>query len=235
MNVTLITGASGGIGKAMAERFAADGHNLFLIARSEDKLQALCATLGTAHRIKANNAGIGSGGDFLENLLKSELDMMHLNMAVPVALAHRFLPGMRKNKAGTLINVASMACFVPIPYRAVYAATKAFHRSFTEAVAEENKPYNIRTMLLCPGATETNFFEAAQLGGERKKFFSSKKLETPEQVAETALKGLKQGKRIAVSGTQNRLAARLVPLIPNAVGLPLFAKQKRRELNLHPV
>jgi len=158
--------------------------------------------------------------------------MMHLNMDAMVALTYRFLPQMRARKSGKIINVGSMAGFNPIPYMTVYAASKAFVQSFTEAVAEENKPYNIQTMLLCPGATETNFFEAAQIGADRKSSFSSKKLETPQQVVKSALEGIRKHKRIIISGTQNKLVQRILHFIPNTIGLPLFAKRMRAQLNL---
>ena len=260
MNVTLITGASHGIGEAFAKRLAAEKHNLLLVARSERTLQALCETLTNQLGITAqyvaldllqpdadkillketeerglqvdwliNNAGIGSGGDFLEHNIPDEINMMHLNMDVMVALTHCFLPAMRARKKGKIINVSSIAGFNPIPYMAVYAASKAFVHSFTEAIAEENRLFNIHTMLLCPGATETNFFEAAQIGPDRKSSFSTKKLDTPDQVVVAALKGVKKGKRVVISGTQNKLA-RLLHFVPNALFIKAFGNQMRKNL-----
>lgn len=262
MNVTLITGASAGIGEAFARQLAADNHNLLLVARSESKLSALCTDLMAKHPIKAqyvaidlaqpgadqtvfdetqrrglavdwliNNAGIGSGGDFLEYELPSVLNLMQLNMAAVVALTYRFLPAMRARKNGHIINVGSMAGFTPIPYMTVYAASKAFVRSFTEALAEENRPFHIHTMLLCPGATETNFFEAARIGPDRKSSFSTKELETPTQVVAAALEGFRKGKRVTISGTQNK-AARLLHFVPNALITKVFGQQMRTNLKL---
>lgn len=262
MQVTLITGASAGIGEAFARRLAADQHHLLLVARSERKLQALCTELMAAHAITAqyvaidlaapgadqvlfeetqqrglevtwliNNAGIGSGGDFLEYDLPTIQNLMHLNMDALVALTYRFLPSMRARQQGTILNVGSMAGFNPIPYMTVYAASKAFVHSFTEALAEENRPYHIQTMLLCPGATETNFFEAARIGPDRKSSFSTKTLETPAQVVEAALAGLKKRKTVTISGLQNK-AARLLHFIPNSLITGLFGKQMRANLNL---
>lgn len=262
MQVTLITGASTGIGEAFARRLAAEKHHLLLVARSESKLRALCTELAATYPITAqyvaldlvapgadqllfdeaqrrglevnwliNNAGIGSGGDFLEYDLPTILQLMHLNMDALVALTYRFLPPMRARQRGTIISVGSMAGFNPIPYMAVYAASKAFVQSFTEALVAENEPYHIQTMLLCPGATETNFFEAARIGPDRKSSFSTKTLETPAQVVEAALAGLKKHKSVTISGLQNK-AARLLHFVPNALIVSLFGKQMRANLNL---
>lgn len=262
MKVVLITGASAGIGEAFARRLASQKHNVFLIARSENKLKSMCNELTAKYGIQAqylavdlmkpradktvfeetekrglqiewliNNAGIGSAGDFLEHDIQTELDMMHLNMDAMVGLTHHFLPQMRLRKSGIIINVGSMAGFNPIPYMNVYAASKAFVRSFTEALAEENRLLGIQTMLLCPGATETNFFNAANIGDDRKSSFSTKKLETPEQVVDAAMKGIEKKKRIAVSGMQNKVGFALGSLVPNSVIVKFFAKMVRKNLN----
>jgi short-subunit dehydrogenase len=255
MNVTLITGASGGIGKAFAERLAAKKHNLLLVARSENKLRRLCDELTRKHSINTqyvaldltksgadeqlfdetekrnlqvdwliNNAGIGSAGEFVQLNLNSELAMIQLNVSALVALTHRYLQPMQVRKSGTIINVASMACFQPIPYMAVYAASKVFVRSFTEAIIEENRPYNIRVMLLCPGATETGFFDAANVGAGE---IMVTETETPEQVVDSAMEGLRSGKRIAVSGFKNRIGAQILTLTPNSMITRFMAKQLR--------
>ena len=228
MKATLITGASGGIGAAFAERLAKEKHNLFLVARSEDKLKKMCEDLSTDYKVTAlylaidlskagtdkiifdetvskelqvdfliNNAGIGSGGDFLEYKLEEYTAMMHLNMDAMVGLMYLFLPQMRSQKLGTIINVGSMADFLPLPM-GVYAATKGFVKSFTEALWEENRLYNIQTMLLCLGATETGIFDAAKIGADRKNSFSTKNMETAEDVVDSAMSGLTNKKMVTI-------------------------------------
>ena len=262
MNVTLITGASSGIGEALAHKLAARKQNLLLVARSANKLDALCTELAQTFGIQAqyieadlmkpdaaeavftettkrvltvdwliNNAGIGSGGEFADLPLQGELDMMQLNMNSLVALTHYFLPAMRDRKSGTIINVASMAAFMPSPYMAVYAASKVFVRSFTEALYEECKPHNVQVMLLCPGLTKTNFMDAAGIANATGKALTDKApMQTPDQVADEALKGLDAGKRMVISGTSNKWMARMTALVANSVSANYMAKMYRSRL-----
>lgn len=264
MNVTLITGASGGIGKALARRLAERKQNLLLVARSADKLQALCTELTKNFGIQAqyieadltkpdaaatvfaetterglavdwliNNAGIGSGGEFAQLPLPGELAMMQLNISSLVALTHYFLPAMQQRKQGIIVNVASMAAFMPTPYMAVYAASKVFVRSFTEAIYEECKPHNVRVMLLCPGLTKTGFLDAAGLTNATGKALTDQApSQTPDQVADEALKGLDAGKRVVVSGTSNKVMAKMTALIANSVTASYMAKLYRSRVAL---
>lgn len=150
-----------------------------------------------------NNAGFGSVGDFAKLEIERELQMIDLNIAALVALTHRFLPAMRERKRGTIINVSSAAGFQPIPFMATYAATKAFVTSFSEAIAEENRPFGIRVLALCPGSTKTNFFAASNIDRPIK----VKGQQTAEQVVDTALRALVAGRTKAVSGFANMVGA----------------------------
>lgn len=248
MKVTLITGASGGIGEAFARRLAADGHNLVLVARTEKKLLELCDELMLKHKITAhyvaldlngfeadknlyeetekhamevefliNNAGFGSMGDFAKLDLERELEMINLNISALVALTHRYLQKMRERRSGTIINVASTASFQPIPFMATYAATKAFVRSFSEAIAEENRPFNITVSAFCPGPTETNFFEASHIKPDVQSTMFKKGIQTPEEVVETALSAVKSGKSQSIPGWKNYLLARFVNIVPDSL------------------
>lgn len=159
-----------------------------------------------------NNAGFGSMGDFAELDLERELEMIGLNVQALVAVTHRYLRKMRERRNGTIINVSSSASFQPIPYMATYAATKAFVTSFSEAIAAENRHLGITITALCPGPTETNFFNAAHAEP-----FQAKGMQTAEEVVETALEGVRRGKARVISGWTNYLGATLGNFIPNSL------------------
>ena len=261
MKYTLITGASSGIGEAFARRLASEKHNLFLVARSGEKLEKLCIQLSAEFGIDAkyaatdlievdsdievfetteklglevdwviNNAGFGSMGDFAELDLERELEMIELNITAVVALSHHYLKGMRERKRGTIINVSSGASFQPIPFFATYAATKAFVTSFTEAIAEENRPFGIQILALCPGTTETGFFEASKIDDP----IRVKGVQTAEQVVETALRALGKGKTKVVSGWVNYLVATAVNFFPNSFLTRVMAKPLRKRYQAKP-
>ena len=254
MKVTLITGASSGIGEAFARRLAAEKHNLVLVARSEEKLRTLCDELKARDGVSANfiaidlidheaderlfreteshglevdwlinNAGFGSAGDFATLDLERELEIINLNVCALAALTHRYLQKMRERKSGTIINVSSAAGFQPLPFMATYAATKAFVTSFTEAIAEENRPFGIHIMALCPGSTKTNFFEASNIDRP----IHVKGQQTVEEVVETAMNAIKSGRTKIVSGWANFIGSLLGTLVPNAISTRVVGKALR--------
>ena len=253
MNTTLITGASTGIGAAFARKLAARGRNVLLVARSEDKLIALCNELGRLTSIRAqyvaldlrepdsgaqlleetkkreleiemliNNAGVGSMGDFGKLDLERELEMIQLNIRAVVDLTHRFLGPMRERKRGTIINVASTAAFQAVPYMSTYAATKAFVLSFSEAIGEENRAHGIHVMALCPGVTETNFFQAAKIDRP-----PMRTVQKAEEVVDAALRGLARQKSLVISGWTNWLTVEAERFVPRSMVTKVAAKALR--------
>jgi short-subunit dehydrogenase len=158
-----------------------------------------------------NNAGFGSMGDFAKLDLQRELDMIQLNVRALVELTQMFLLPMRQRNRGTIINVASTAAFQPVPYMATYAATKAFVLSFSESLWDENRMHGIHVMALCPGVTETNFFEAS--GMDRPPM---RTVQTPEEVVETALRALPRKKSLVISGWANWFVVEAERLFPRS-------------------
>lgn len=254
MKATLITGASSGIGECFARRLAERGHNLILVARSEEKLRSLAKELADAHGITAhfvaldltvfeadrllfeeteqngvevdwliNNAGFGSMGDFASLELGRELEMIRLNVLALVALTHRYLRGMRERRRGTIINVSSAAGFQPIPFMATYAASKAFVTSFSEAVAEENRPYGVQVLALCPGSTETNFFQASNI----ERAFKAKGQQTADEVVAAALRAVDRKRSKIVSGWVNYAVAAATNFFPNSLITRAIARPLR--------
>lgn len=265
MKVTLVTGASGGIGEAIVNRLAERSHNLILVARNAQKLESQCKNLierfginahfiagdlsmaetpkrifdetkkrGLEVEILINNAGIGSGGEFAALSLHQELSLLQLNVSSLVALTHLFLPGMQVGRSGSIINVGSMAAFMPVPYMATYAASKAFVRSFTQALTQECTPYDINVMLFCPGLTKTNFNSAAGIDNEKAtglgSDYNNAPAQTPEQVASELIEALERGKHFAISGKMNRFGARMLALLPNPFITKNIAKMYRKRI-----
>lgn len=191
---TLITGASGGIGEALARKAAGDGRNVVLVARNKGKLTKLARELTKQHDIDAevmafdlslpespkqlcdvlkrkkitvdilvNNAGFGDYGTFAESDLETQLAMVDLNVRSLTELTHRLLPGMVARKHGYIMNVASVAGFLPGPLMSVYFASKAYVLSFSEALFEELRGSGVSVTCLCPGSTKTAFGETAHV------------------------------------------------------------------------
>jgi uncharacterized protein len=172
-----------------------------------------------------NNAGFGSMGEFASLDLDRELNMIDLNIRSLVDLTHRFLPPMRQKKSGAIMNVASTAGFQPVPFMATYAATKAFVLSFSEALWEENRTYGIKVMALCPGVTETNFFEASRM--QRPPARTS---QTPEEVVEVGLRALQRGQSSVISGWTNRLMVESERAVPRKLVLRIAGSVLRSHL-----
>src|SRR2546421_3738640 len=169
-----------------------------------------------------NNAGFGSIGEFVSFDVERDMNMIDLNIKALVALTHYYLPPMRERKRGTILNVASTAAFQGVPYMAVYAATKAFVLSFSEALWDENRAHGVHVMALCPGVTETNFFAAAHADKP-----PVRAVQTPDEAVTTALKGLKRSKSHIISGWTNYLMTETERLVPRWLVARIAGKAMR--------
>jgi len=237
--VTLITGASAGLGAEFARQCAKRGEKLALAARRRDRMEALAAELGgEVHIFEAdlaregaaasliaeleaeglavgtliNNAGFGLGGTFADRPLPRLSEMIELNVRALTELCHLVLPGMRERGAGAILNVASTAAFQPGPNMAVYYATKAYVLSFTEALHHELKGKGIRVSALCPGPTHSEFSDVADSHSP-----TLERMKMPAAPVVTAgLDGLDRNKAVVIPGFRNKIGAQMSRLLPRS-------------------
>ncbi|HLX95251.1 MAG TPA: SDR family oxidoreductase [Verrucomicrobiae bacterium] len=176
---------------------------------------------GTAVDVLVNNAGFGAWGRFAGLPLPRQLEMLQVNITALVQLTGLFLPGMVRRRCGGVLNVASVAAFVPGPGMAVYYATKACVLSFTEALAQELAGTNVTATALCPGPTATNFGQVAQADPAR---MVRQVRMSAAAVALYGLRSFRKGKAVAVPGLQNRLLIWLARLGPRPMVRKLAGK-----------
>lgn len=249
----LITGASAGIGIDLAREFAQRGHNLVLVARRKDKLDALAAELRTdvlrvetldcdltdpaalaalPGRIEAlglqvdvlvNNAGYGTAGPYYKLDGAVEAKMVRLNCEAPVALTSAYAAGMIERGQGAILNVASSAGFQPIPMQATYAATKAFMLNWSDALNAEFGPRGVTVTALCPGPVDTEFAEVAGLEEAFENAPGISKV-SAEEVARQAVEGLEKGRRNVVPGLAIRVAVNAGRITPRSLLLPAMRR-----------
>ncbi|MGB3759652.1 MAG: SDR family oxidoreductase [Rivularia sp. (in: cyanobacteria)] len=179
---------------------------------------------GLSVDILINNAGFGDYGEFVQTDCDRQIQMIQLNNIAVVALTHKFLPQMRERGSGSIINVSSIAAYQPLPYVSVYAATKAFVRSFSEALWAENRQYGVRVLVVSPGPTETNFFEEANFPPALAR--NAKSMSTPEEVVDEAMKALENGNAaVVVGGIASKFITGLSSVMPRETLLNVLEKQ----------
>ncbi len=255
--VAVITGASAGIGTELARVFAAHGHDLVLVARREDRLQALADEIASQGRPRpvvlgldlsqpgigvrlgealaaaavepqymVNNAGFGLWGAAAKLSRDEQLTMVDLDVRTLVDLSVAFTESLARHRGG-ILNVASVAAFLPGPYMAVYYACKAFVLSFSEALRAELASSGIRVTTLCPGPVPTEFQDRA--GGVPNQERSGLLTRSAKQVALEGYQGLMAGKAVVTPGWANKLVTVLLPrLLPRSLLADQMAKAQAR-------
>ena len=246
-NAALITGATSGIGKALAHEFARNGHNIIVVSRSAEHVNATASALAAEHGVETlgfdidltadgacerlrreleernveveilvNNAGRGEHGPFQDIPWEDHLEVLHLNIHALTKLTHLFLAEFLERDRGRILNLGSIAGFEPGPLLAVYHATKAYVVSLSEAIAEEIKDSKVTLTCLCPGPTDTDFFQAADAENTRVAQNESMQ-QDPADVAKGAYEATMNGERVYVSGGMNKALVFMRRLLPESM------------------
>jgi short-subunit dehydrogenase len=252
--VTLITGASAGIGAELARVFARHDHDLVLVARRQDRLDTLAEDIAAAGRprptvlvldlekrdavariatelaahglepeIVVNNAGFGLAGAAADLDRDEQLGMIDLNIRALTELSLSFVDSLARHRGG-ILNVASVAAFLPGPGMAVYYASKAYVLSFSEALHRELSRHGVRVTALCPGPVPTEFQARSGMRVDRSQQILTL---TADRVAQIGYDGFMRGKRVVVAGLGNRIAVALLRLTPHALVLPMIERHMR--------
>lgn len=240
----LITGATSGIGYELAKLFAEDGYNLIIVARGENELKEKAAEFSGANidvvtiskdlfkpeapfelydevkkrnltvDVLVNDTGQGQYGLFVESDIRRQLDIIQLNISSLTALTHLFLKDMVARNEGKILQLASIASELPGPWQAVYHGTKAYVLSFTEALIRELKDSAVTMTALQPGATETDFFNKAEM--QESKIMDTK-LSDPAKVAKDGYEALMKGDDKIVSGFKNKAMVASSNVMPDTM------------------
>lgn len=251
----LVTGASAGIGAALARELAGHGARLILTARRGERLEALAGELrgrgaevrtvvadlndpaapqhiydategaGMAVDVLIDNAGLGLFGEFHSNPPEQEISQVRVNCEAVVRLARLFVPRMVERRRGWVLITASTASFQPLPYNATYAATKVFDRFFALALAQEVARYGVKVTALCPGPTDSEFFDVS-----RAHVFKSRGVQAVDEVARMGIAALAAGKRMVIPHTTGRWTARLVRFLPTGLVVSMVDRVLRGSL-----
>ncbi len=245
-STALITGASAGIGQHLAGEFARHGHDLVLVARRRDALESLAAELRNAHGVTVtvmaadlapdgaadaladalterpidilvNNAGVLTSGMFRRMHADAIDNMLRVNLAALTTLCSRFVQPMVEQGRGRILNIASIAAFQPVPTLAVYAATKAYVLSLSEALSVELADTGVTVTAVCPGFTDTGMLRGTADGGGEKSRIPEATVLSPEQVARDAYKACLSGDAVKVPGLGYALTMATSRLLPRWV------------------
>jgi short-subunit dehydrogenase len=247
MLYALVTGASKGIGKAIAFELAARGYHLLLVARSGDLLQQVKTEIVSKHPVQihhlsvdlsnsqaaqqvldwsrqlgitvsvlVNNAGYGLSGRFDSLPLEQHLNMLQVNCTTLVQLTYLFLPQLKQQKEAHILNISSSAAYQAVPYLSLYAASKSLVLSFSRGLRFELRKTGVNVTCVCPGATDTEFVNRAQIGEKARKTAEKVNM-TPEQVGKAAVNALFGRKAEVITGTINKLGGFLTWLLPKNV------------------
>lgn len=264
-NKAIITGATSGLGASFARKLASLGYDLVLTGRRKEileisaeelsrqygiEVQVILAELADPKDLKAvvdavkgrddiefliNNAGFGINTLFGESPIENETDMVKVHVLAPLELIHAVVPGMIKRGRGSIINVSSLAAFMPLLRNASYAGTKSFLNLFSESIHMELADKGIRVQSLCPGFTRTQFHERLEMEPGEWEILQRFYWMEPEAVVEYALKCLGKKQVICIPGLWNRVIVKLVSMIPKTLYYRLTVRLAKPDRVNEPV
>jgi hypothetical protein len=255
----LITGATSGIGRAFAEEYAKRGYDLILTGRRAPEIRKVAAGLSRRYGVEAkaviaelarekdvakleavarkekeidvlvNNAGFGSRNEFLDDGADRSAAMVSVHILAPIRLIREIAPRMIARGKGTIINVASMAAFLPLPGSGLYSATKAFLHSFSESLFLDAARHGVKVQSLCPGLTHTDFHRKLGMSGDMRSRGFLRWMDAEEVVRESLL-ALKRNTPLCIPGFWNKVVFRVITLVPRRLYYPLVGRVSRNAL-----
>lgn len=255
--LALITGATGGIGKAYAKQLAKSKYDLILSGRQEDKLKELADGLSAKFSIKAypvisdlstpegiklltnkideqggvdmlvSNAGYAERSRFDDKAVDDIMNMISVHINATVQLVHAVLPGMKKKKSGSIISVSSLSAYVPAPGSSIYSSSKLFLNSFMESIHMEVRKLGIKVQSLCPGLTHTNFHGGSSVEKSVEVRGVSLWME-PEDVVYASLRTLGKRSVIYTPGGINKILRAILPILPRRPYYAIVGKVARK-------
>ncbi len=244
MPFALITGASKGIGKSIAELLAARGYDLLLVARSADLLEKVAAEIHAVSKqncqwlaldlagsqsaeavfewcnknnfavsVLVNNAGYGLSGPFEKYSPQEHADMLQVNIITLTKLTRLMLPILKQQPAAYILNIGSSASYQAVPFLSAYAGSKSYVLNFSRGLHQEFKKTNLSVTCICPGPTDTNFVNRANVGRKGQKAAERFNM-SPQAVAKIAVHALFRRQPEVIAGGMNKLSAFFAWLLP---------------------
>lgn len=262
--LAVITGATSGIGKAYAEYFAAHGYDLLITGRrrevihhvateimanygvnvdiviadlcKNEDISLLLQVIGKRKNIGAliNNAGYGIDCKFSDDELDHQMEMLKVHVNAPLMLIHKVLPAMMEQNSGIIINVSSLAAYLPTPSNTMYTSTKSFLKNFTESLHMDVSNYGIQVQCLCPGFTNSDFHRNHSHPEHGMKPDSFQWMD-PSTVVEYSMNCLNKGQVVCIPGNMNRIMSILAVLVPRNLYYLVAVKMDRMFRKHHPM